>query len=420
MTGYFKLIGWSLAIVFGWVGTPALGAEDWPTYAGQEGGTRYSPLVQINRDNVDQLEVAWEYHTGALEKYPQLNWAIGFQATPILLPKEAGQHLVVCSPWNEVIALDPTTGKERWRFDPKISPVPFAGRFNCRGVTYWHDEEADQAGACAYRIVIATNDRKLWAIDAKQGTPCEGFGTKGSVDVTPIIKELKPANQLPGMQLLSPVAIVNGVVIIGGTANKFRDVSSMNGAIRGFDARTGELKWVFDTLIREPKDSPEASDESVGGANTWINMSWDSERDLVFIPTASAAPNFYGANRPGNNRYANSVVALRASTGELVWHYQVLHHDIWDWDAPTNPILAEITKDGEKIPVVVQLTKMGMVFVFHRETGEPYFDIEERPVPTDGMPGDQVSPTQPFPVAPPPLVRHGISADDAWGCCVLR
>jgi len=398
--------------------TSSVQADDWPTYAGSEGGTRYSAIDQINTENADQLEVAWTYRTGAMEKYPQLNWALGFQATPILLPEDAGQHLVLCTPWNEVVALDPETGAERWRFDPKISPVPFAGRFNCRGVTHWEDLLAEDGAACRHRIVLATNDRKLWAIDAKDGLACEDFGEAGVVDVTPIIKELKPANQLPGMQLLSPVAIVNGVIVIGGTANKFRDVSSMNGALRAFDARTGELKWVFDTLIREPVGDPEASDFSVGGANVWINMSWDSERDLVFVPTASAAPNYYGANRPGNNRYANSILAIRASTGELVWHYQLLHHDVWDWDLPTNPILAEITKDGEKVPVVIQLTKQGMVFVFHRETGEPYFEIEERPVPTDGMPGDQLSPTQPFPVAPPPLVRQGISADDAWGVAI--
>ena len=394
---------------------PYVGDPGWPTYAGQEGGTRYSPLNQINRSNVEDLEIAWIYRTGHLERAPRLNGMLGFQATPILLPEKAGRHLVLCDPYNRIIALDPATGQERWAFDPDIDLRPFAGRFNCRGVTYWRDPLADNEAACAHRILLATNDRRLVAVDARDGQSCADFGVNGFVDVTPIILELQPAKQLLTMQLNSPVAVVNGVIVIGGTADKFKDASSMNGAIRAFSARTGEHLWTFDTLQREPEDDPESSAFDVGGANAWINFSWDSARDLVFVPTASPAPNFYGGNRPGKNLYANSIIVLRAATGELVWHYQILHHDLWDWDLPTNPILAEITRDGQQIPVVIQLTKQGMIFTFHRETGEPFFEIEERPVPTDGMPGDDVSPTQPFPVKPPPLVKQGISPDDAWG-----
>ena len=394
---------------------PVTEGPGWPTYAGVEGGTRYSPLNQINRSNVQDLEIAWVYNAGHLERAPQLRPMVGFQVTPILLPEEAGRHLVLCDPLNRVMALDPATGEERWLFDPEIDPRPFAGRFNCRGVTYWRDPEAAEADTCAHRLILATNDRRLVAVDARGGETCTDFGEQGFVDVTPIILELQPARQLLTMQLNSPAAVVNGVIIIGGTADKFRDASSMNGAVRAFSARTGEHLWTFDTLVREPADDPESSAWHVGGANAWINMSWDSEHDLVFIPTASPAPNFYGGKRPGDNLYANSVIVLRAATGELVWHYQVLHHDLWDWDLPTNPILAEITRDGEKVPVAMQLTKQGMIFTFHRYTGEPFFDIEERPVPTDGLPEDDVSPTQPFPVKPPPLVRHGIGPEDAWG-----
>ena len=394
---------------------PVTEGPGWPTYAGAEGGTRYSPLNQINRSNVEDLEIAWIYNAGHLERAPQLRPMVGFQVTPILLPEEAGRHLVLCDPLNRIMALDPATGEERWLFDPEIDLRPFAGRFNCRGVTHWRDPEAGEADACAHRLILATNDRRLVAVDARSGKPCEGFGENGFVDVTPIILELQPANQLLTMQLNSPAAVVNGVIIVGGTADKFKDASSMNGAVRAFSARTGEHLWTFDTLIRESADDSESSAWHVGGANAWINMSWDSERDLVFIPTASPAPNFYGGKRPGDNLYANSVIVLRAATGELVWHFQVLHHDLWDWDLPTNPILAEITRDGEKVPVAMQLTKQGMIFTFHRYTGEPFFEIEERPVPTDGLPEDDVSPTQPFPVRPPPLVKHGIGPEDAWG-----
>ena len=394
---------------------PVIENPGWPTYAGAEGGTRYSPLNQINRSNVEDLEIAWIYHTGHLERAPHLYGAVGFQTTPILLPEEAGGYLVLCDPLNRIIALNPATGKERWEFDPTIDLTPYAGRFNCRGVTYWRDPMAAGTDACAHRLILATNDRRLVAVDARTGQPCEGFGEDGFVDVTPIILELQPANQFLTMQLNSPVAVVNGVIVVGGTADKFRDASSMNGAVRAFSARTGEHLWTFDTLIREPADDATSSAWHVGGANAWINFSWDSEHDLVFIPTASPAPNFYGGKRPGDNLYANSVIVLRAATGELVWHYQVLHHDLWDWDLPTNPILAEISRDGEKVPVAMQLTKQGMIFTFHRYTGEPFFEIEERPVPTDGLPEDDVSPTQPFPVKPPPLVKHGIAPEDAWG-----
>jgi quinoprotein glucose dehydrogenase len=392
-----------------------LHANDWPTYGGQAGGERYSSHDQINKDNVKDLEIAWIYETGALENNPQLTWAIGFQSTPIMLDEEAGGYLVTCTPFNRVVALDPTNGEERWEYDPEINRIPVAGRFNCRGVTQWTDTAAPSGAICKHRIVLATNDRRLMTIDARDGKLCEDFGEGGIVNATPIIQELPPTNQLRNMQLMSPVAVVGDVFIIGSTANKFKDVSSVNGALRAFDIRTGEILWEFDTLIREPEGSLEASDYTVGGANVWTTMSVDEERDLVFVPTASASPNYYGALRPGDNRYANSILAIRGSTGELVWHYQLLHHDVWDWDLPTHPILVDITKDGKKIPVVVQLTKMGMVFVFHRETGEPFFEIEEREVPGGGVPGEQLSPTQPFPVKPPPLVNHGISVDNAWG-----
>ncbi|HJP04246.1 MAG: hypothetical protein CL799_13485 [Chromatiales bacterium] len=418
MHNRFRIPGLIVGLLAGFGASSIFAGEsDWPQYGGQEGGGRYSPLAQINRQNVDELELAWIYRTGAQERHPDLIELSGYQATPILLPAEAGGHLVTCTPFNRVIALDPVSGTERWTFDPELNTENrAAGRFNCRGLSQWTDSKLPVEAFCASRIVLATNDRRLISIDARTGKQCTDFGDNGQIDVTPIILELKPANQLEGMQLMSPVAIVNDVIIIGGTANKFKDVSSMNGALRAFDVRTGENLWTFDTLIREGEG---ASDEMVGGANVWTTMSWDNERDLLFAPTASASPNFYGKLRPGDNRYANSILAIRASTGELVWHFQVVHHDVWDWDIPTHPLLVDITRDGKQIPVVVILTKTGVVFVLHRDTGEPFFEIEERPVPTDGIPGDQLSPTQPFPVKPPPLMNVGITPDDAWGFTIF-
>jgi quinoprotein glucose dehydrogenase len=395
------------------VALPLMADEGWPQYAGHEGGGRYSGLAQINQSNVKDLEVAWSYRTGAQERHPELIALSGYQATPILLPEAAGGHLVTCTPFNRVIALDPVSGEEVWVFDPQLNTKNrTAGRFNCRGVSQWSAKDAKPGAFCEHRIILATNDRRLIAMDSASGKLCPDFGDNGQFDVTPIILDIKPANQLEGMQLMSPVAIVNDVIIIGGTANKFKDVSSMNGALRAFDVRTGEHLWTFDTLIREGEG---ATPDTVGGANVWSTMSWDSERDLLFAPTASPSPNFYGKLRPGDNRYANSVLAIKASTGELVWHFQVVHHDVWDWDIPTHPLLVDITRDGKKIPVVIVLTKTGVVFTLHRDTGEPFHEIEERPVPTDGIPGEELSPTQPFPVRPPPLMRVGLSPDDAWG-----
>jgi quinoprotein glucose dehydrogenase len=390
-------------------------AQDWMHYGGDEGGSRFSSLTQINRENVTDLELAWTYRTGAVEANSKLRMFIDFQATPILLPEEAGGHLIVCDPFTKVIALDPGTGEERWTFEPKFSKVPYAGRFKCRGLAQWRDPDAEADAACATRLFLPLPDLRLLAIDARNGDRCSDFGDNGAVDVKPLIEAMEPAEGVIGTQLLSTAVIVSGVVVVTTTSNKFKSASSVNGAIRGFDARNGKLRWTFDPLVRVATDGMEPTPQSVGGGNVWTMMSIDSERDLLFLPTASPAPNFWGVHRPGDNRYANSIVALRGSTGEVVWHFQVVHHDIWDRDMSSQPIAVDIRREGETIPAVIQLTKSGMAFVFNRETGESLFPIEERPVPTDGIPNEQVSPTQPFTVKPPPLVRQTLSPDDAWG-----
>lgn len=390
-------------------------AQSWMHYGGDEGGSRFSALDEINRDNVSGLELAWTYRTGAVAENPNLKPFIDFQATPILLPEEAGGHLIVCTPFTKVIALDPVTGTERWSFEPKFSKAPYAGRFKCRGLSQWRDPEAAADARCATRLFLPLPDLSLMAIDARDGELCPDFGSGGLVDVRPHIEAMVPAEGVIGTQLLSPAAVINGVVVVTTTANKFKSAKSVNGAIRGFDARSGKLRWTFDPLVRVARDGIEATPREVGGGNVWMVMSTDSERDLLFLPTASPAPNFWGVHRPGDNRYANSIVALRGSTGEVVWHFQIVHHDVWDRDVPSPPIVVDIRRDGESIPAVIQLSKSGMAFTFHRETGEPLFPIEERPVSTDGIPGEQLSPTQPFTVRPPALVRMGITPDDAWG-----
>ena len=409
---FFKLILAALAML---AFCASAISQDWMHYGGDEGGSRFSSLTQVNRENVKDLELAWTYRTGAVEANSKLRMFIDFQATPILLPEEAGGHLIVCDPFTKVIALDPVTGKERWTHEPSFSKVPYAGRFKCKGLAQWRDPEAKADAACATRLFLPLPDLRLLAIDARNGNKCSAFGEDGAVDVKPLIEAMEPAEGVIGTQLLSTAVIVSGVVVVTTTSNKFKSASSVNGAIRGFDARNGKLRWTFDPLVRVAADGLEATPQTVGGGNVWSLMSIDSERDLLFLPTASPAPNFWGVHRPGDNRYANSIVALRGSTGEVVWHFQVVHHDIWDRDMPSQPIVVDIRREGETIPAVIQLTKSGMAFVFNRETGESLFPIEERPVPTDGIPNEQVSPTQPFTVKPPPLVRQSLSPDDAWG-----
>lgn len=393
-------------------------AQGWLHHGGDEGGSRYSSLDQVNRDNVGRLKLAWQYRTGAVAANPQLKSVIDFQVTPTLLPAEAGGHLTLCDPFSKIIALDPVSGAERWTYDPQIDKTPYAGRFKCKGVAYWQDAEAPADAACAHRLYVATSDKRLIAVDARDGKLCAGFGTGGTVDVEPLLASTLPTDpeSLRGAQLMSPPAVVSGIVAVSSTANKFKSTSALNGAIRGFDARTGELRWTFDTLVRDPATGLEPTPMAVGGANTWVPMTVDNERDLLFIPTASPAPNYWGVHRPGDNRYANSVIAVRGSTGQVVWHFQTLHHDVWDRDVGSPPMAVTLTKDGQAIPALIQLVKTGMVFTFNRETGDPVFPIEERPVPTDtDVVGEKLSPTQPFPTAPPVLVNNTISPDDAWG-----
>ncbi len=396
-------------------------AETWSSHGGDEGASKYSALNQINRDNVADLELAWSYRTGDGEGPIMQVGSYGLGATPIMVPPEAGGALVFCSAFDRVIALDPATGNERWSYDPQLQRGQRGVQYKCRGVAQWKDEQTGAGTACTWRIFLITADQRLVALDARNGEPCAGFGNDGTVDLVPHIDATEPATDTPGVRTYMPPAIVRDTVILGSSVGaKFRAVAAPSGAVRAFDARTGDLKWIFDPIPRNPGD-PEAKNWTpdslavTGGGNVWTLMAADEERDLVFLPTSAPSPNFFGGTRPGDNRYANSIVALRGSTGELVWHYQLIHHDVWDWDVGSQPMLIDLKRDDEVIPAVVQMTKHGLVFVFNRETGEPVFPIEERPVPTDGVPDDVLSPTQPFPTAPPPLGPTNLTPDDAWG-----
>ncbi len=407
----------------------------WTAYGGDAGGSHYSPLAQIDRSNVGQLVKAWEYRTGELARHPDRQQFASFHVTPLLLPPGAGQSLVFCTPFNRLIALDPATGTERWVFDPGLELGPVGSRYNCRGIAYWEDPDAAPGSACRHRLYMGTGDLRLLAVDGRTGRACAGFGTAGSVDVRSLVlaeaearaaRIGRPVDFRPGdVQFSSPPTIAGTVVVVGSANNtKFRRNDGPSGAVRAFDLRDGRLRWSFDPVPRNPGDPAAAgwtaeALATTGAANVWSIMSYDAARDLVFLPTASAAPDFFGGTRPGDNRYANSVVALRAATGEVAWHYQLVHHDVWDIDLPAQPMLLDLALGGRAVPSVVQITKMGLVFAFDRATGEPVLPIEERPVPGGGVPGEQLSPTQPFPVTIPPLVKGGLGPEDAWGYTFL-
>ena len=398
---------------------------DWPAYGNDAGGTRYSPLAQIDRGNVGRLRVAWTYRTG--DTTGTASSHVAFEATPIVVDGT----LYLSTPFGRVIALDPETGAERWTYDPNIDRSrPFAVAVS-RGVSTWLDAAAEPGRACRRRIFIGTIDARLIALDAATGVPCADFGRGGEVNLTDGISlgarfppEHSSRSPAPGgcacYQVTSPPAIVNGLVVIGSTIGDNRVVEVERGVVRAYDARSGALRWTWDPVPTRASD-PAADtwkNESWrrnGAANVWSVMSVDVERGLVFAPTSSPSPDYYGGERLGANAYADSVVALRAATGEVVWHFQMVHHDLWDYDVPAQPSLVTVVRDGRRVPAVVVGTKMGHIFVLHRETGAPLFPVQERPVPRSTVPGEEAWPTQPFPVRPRPLAAARLTPDDAWG-----
>ena len=385
---------------------------DWPVYGHDVGGARYSPLTQITRANVSRLQVAWTYHTGmpALENMGHRPPAL--EVTPIVVDGV----MYVSTPTGIVAALDPATGTERWRFDAGVNPHRGYGDFVSRGVSFWRDGRRGEA--CARRIFVATIDARLFALDAVTGKPCLGFGSGGVVDLRAGLR-VAPF-EFQAYEETSPPAVVGDLVIVGSGVADNAMLAPASGEVRAFDARTGRLQWTFDPIPQDSTDPAyktwqNGSAKRTGAANVWSVIVADPERDLVFLPTSSPAPDYFGGMRLGDNRYANSIVALRASTGKVVWHFQTVHHDIWDFDNASSPALVTVTKDGKSIPAVIQTGKSGMLFVLDRVTGEPIFPVEERAVPASSVPGEVASPTQPFTTVTPPLVPLRYSADDAWG-----
>lgn len=388
------------------------GAEsDWPNYGNDPGGMRHSALTQINRENVARLKVAWEYHTGDISDGHDGRKRSGFETTPILVDG----RLYLTTPFNRVIALDPATGKQIWAYDPKTDlSLDYGDGLINRGVATWVDPSRGRAAMCKRRIYEATLDARLIALDALTGHPCPDFGAAGQVNLRNVPGYEHPnfGESMRGWyHMTSPPVTIDDMVIVGSAIDDNVRADMASGVVRAFDARTGALRWRWDPIPPNTQGSRWLS----GAANAWSVMAVDAARDLVFVPTGSASPDYYGGLRPGDDKWANSVVALHAKTGKIAWGFQLVHHDLWDYDSAAPPLLATIPHDGKRIPVVIQGNKTGFLYVLDRDTGMPVFPVEERSVPRSDVPGEEASPTQPIPVAPPPLAPQQMSADDAWG-----
>ena len=385
-------------------------AVDWPAYGHDAGGTKFSPAAQIRRDNVRDLVPIWTYRTG--------DYGIGdAMARDETTPLFVDNMLFASTPYGGVRALDPETGAELWSFESQIDLSVGYGDFTNRGVSTWLDPARKPGAECRRRIFIATVEARLIALDSRTGAPCSDFGARGQVLLgRGLLNE-------PGKgeyAVTSPPAVINGMVIVGSSVADGRRAASPSGVVRAFDARTGALKWSWDPI---PRDSTERGFDTwvgpnahtTGSANAWSIISADPARDLVFVPTGSASPDFYGGERLGQNLYANSVVALRASTGKVVWHFQAVHHDLWDYDVPAQPVLFTMRRNGRSVPALAQATKTGFLFILDRETGKPLLPVEERPVPRSDVPGEKAWPTQPFPTLPRPLSLTSFDPANVFG-----
>ncbi|MCC6363574.1 MAG: pyrroloquinoline quinone-dependent dehydrogenase [Bryobacterales bacterium] len=370
---------------------PALAQDHktWSDYSGAPDAAQYSALAQITRSNVDKLQVAWTYPTGDNNKY-------------FFNPLVAHGTMYVLAKNNSIVALDAATGKEIWAHPAE----PGTAALTNRGINYWESKDGSER-----RLLFASN-HVLRAIDARTGRSISTFGRNGGVDLKEGLD--RDPKTLRIVQSAFPGRVFEDLLILGSATNQ--GYGSAPGDIRAFDVRSGRLVWTFHTVPRPGEYGyetwPKDAWKRVGGANTWSELTLDVARGIVYLPTASAKYNFYGVDRSGANLFADCLLALDARTGKRLWHYQMVHHDIWDYDNPTAPKLLTVKHDGKTVDIVAQVSKQGFLWVFNRVTGEPIWPIEERKVPQSGMPGEKLSPTQPFPVKPPPFARQKFTVDD--------
>jgi len=397
-----------LAFVTGASAQAGAQGGEWRSYGGDAGHTRYAALDQIDAANVAQLEIAWRWNARNFGYNPN----ISSSTTPLMVN---GVLYATAGVRRAVVAIDAGTGETLWTWTmdegERLRTAPRANPG--RGVGYWEDE-AGQG-----RILVVTPGYHLAALDARTGRPVDGFGDEGVVDLMKGHRARDGINLVGTIGASSPPTVVGNMVVVGSAHHVgLRPPSMTNtpGDVRGFDAETGELVWTFKTIPEAGEPGNETWEENswtyTGNAAVWAPISSDAETGYVYLPTEAATGDYYGGHRPGNNLFSTSLVCLDGRTGELIWHFQTIHHDIWDWDNPTAPILADLTIDGRPRKIVAQITKQGFVFVFDRTTGEAIWPIQERAVPASDVPGERAAPTQPFPTKPAPFDRQGFSEDD--------
>ncbi|WP_313113203.1 glucose/quinate/shikimate family membrane-bound PQQ-dependent dehydrogenase [Pseudescherichia sp.] len=383
---------------------------DWKHWGNTTHGDRFAALDQINKQNVNQLEVAWTAHTGDI---PQSN---GSGAEDQNTPLQVGDTLFVCTPYSKVLALDVDSGKEKWRYDSKATAPNWQ---RCRGLGYYEDAQAvpvpaAQPAACARRLFLPTTDARLIAINADNGQPCADFGDNGAVDLSIGMGEVKPGYY----QQTSTPLVAGNVVVVGGRVADNYSTGEPPGVVRAYDVHTGKLAWAWDpgnpAITGLP---PEGQTYTRGTPNVWSAMSYDARLNLVYLPTGNATPDFFAGERTAlDDKYSSSIVAVDATTGQVRWHYQTTHHDLWDFDLPAQPLLYDLPDGkGGTTPVLVQTSKQGMIFMLNRETGEPVAKVEERPVPAGNVEGERYSPTQPYSVGMPMIGNQTLTESDMWG-----
>lgn len=411
--------------------TPVAGVADadWPAYGRTQAGVRYSPLAQINDGNVNKLQLAWKYQTGDFKGDDDSG-----ETTAELTPIKVGNRMFICTTHQFLDALDPATGKRLWRFDPQLKADRTFQHLTCRGVSYYDSANVEannasvqknltQASAeCPRKVILPVNDGRLFAVNPDTGKPCSDFGNQGQVD----LQANMPFPYRGGYNPTSPPVVTGSTIVIGGSITDNLSNSEPSGVIRGYDVNTGALRWVFDTGAEDPNQMPGDKGEFVHNSpNAWAPLAYDAKTDIVYVPTGVGTPDIWGGDRTElKERYANSMLALDASTGKLVWNFQTTHHDLWDMDVPSQPSLVDLKRpDGTTVPAIYVLTKTGQLFVLNRLNGEAILPVTEKPVPQSVKRGPQTkgehySPTQPF--SPLNMGPHeNLTDKNMWGATMF-
>jgi quinoprotein glucose dehydrogenase len=400
---------------FGHVYPPSFASDsDWPSYGRTPYGDRHSPLRQIDTGNVSKLEIAWRFHTGEGTPDFKTRSPTALEVTPLVFRGT----MYLSTPLGRVFALDPVTGTQRWVYDPQIDRTTQFGDFANRGVALWLDSAASNGSRCSLRVFVATIDTRLIALDAATGSPCTDFGVSGAVNLRDGLRNA------PGFaseyEETSPPTVVDGVVVVGSAVADNNRIDAASGEVRGYDARTGALRWTFDPVPQSSADSASATwigpnAHRTGAANAWTVFAADPVRKMVVIATGSPSVDYFGGERKGRNEYANSVVAIQAATGRVLWHFQTVRHDLWDYDNASPPALVTTNFGGRPVDVVLQGTKTGQLFVLDRDTGAPLFPVTEGAVPSSDVPGEAAWPTQILSSGLPPLSPQTLTRDQVWG-----